>query len=171
MGAPHRPVAALPPGNHTHQAQTCQQHGVGLWLRHGLYVQQLVDKTQAAGIVAATDYKATDYLKAMRLRRVIQEAMGKVFADVDVLISPSRGGVAERISERLDVGGRGRLPLGAAGNVAGLPALSLPCGLAQNLPVGISVVSRAYQENLLLAVGKQFQAQTDWHKRRPPLPA
>ena len=133
-------------------------------------VQQLVDKTQAAGIVAATDYKATDYLKAMRLRRVIQEAMGKVFADVDVLISPSRGGVAERISERLDVGGRGRLPLGAAGNVAGLPALSLPCGLAQNLPVGISVVSRAYQENLLLAVGKQFQARTDWHKRRPPVP-
>ena len=106
----------------------------------------------------------------MRLRRVIQEAMGKVFDEVDVLISPSRGGVAERISERLDVGGRGRLPLGAAGNVAGLPALSLPCGLAQNLPVGISVVSRAYQENLLLAVGKQFQAQTDWHKRRPPVP-
>ena len=134
-------------------------------------IQQLVDKAQAAGIVAATEYKATDYLKAMRLRRVIQDAMGKVFDGVDVLISPSTAGVAERINDRLDTGGRGRLPLGAAGNVAGLPALSLPCGFAQNLPVGISLVSRAFQENLLLAVGKQFQAQTDWHKRRPPLPA
>lgn len=133
-------------------------------------IQQLVDKAQAAGIIAATEYKATDYLKAMRLRRVIQDEMAKVFSDVDVLISPSRLGVAERISDRID-GWNSRLPLLAAGNLAGLPALSLPCGLAQNLPVGISIVGRAFQENLLLAVGKQFQAQTDWHKRRPPMPA
>ena len=132
-------------------------------------IRQLVDKAQAAGIVAATEYKATDYLKAMRLRRVIQDAMAKVFDGVDVLISPSRLNVADRISDRVD-GWRNKLPLLAAGNVAGLPALSLPCGFAQNLPVGISVVGRAFQENLLLAVGKQFQAQTDWHKRRPPLP-
>ena len=86
-----------------------------------------------------------------------------------MLISPSRLNVADRISDRVD-GWRNKLPLLAAGNVSGLPALSLPCGFAQNLPVGISAVGRAFQENLLLAVGKQFQAQTDWHKRRPPLP-
>jgi aspartyl-tRNA(Asn)/glutamyl-tRNA(Gln) amidotransferase subunit A len=141
-------------------------------------IQQLVDKNQAAGIVAATGYKATDYLKAMRVRRLIQDAMAKLFIGVDVLISPSRPGVATKIDEPLDRGTgsngsskRGLKDLGAAGNLAGLPALSLPCGFAQNLPLGISVVSRPFQENLLLAIGKQYQAQTDWHKRRPPLPA
>jgi aspartyl-tRNA(Asn)/glutamyl-tRNA(Gln) amidotransferase subunit A len=141
-------------------------------------IQQLVDKNQAAGIVAATGYKATDYLKAMRVRRMIQDAMAKLFIGVDVLISPSRPGVATKIDEPLDRGGspggsarRGLKDLGAAGNLAGLPALSLPCGFAGGLPLGMSVVSRPFQENLLLAVGKQYQAQTDWHKRRPALPA
>ncbi|MFN7647397.1 MAG: amidase [Acidobacteriota bacterium] len=141
-------------------------------------IDQLVDKNQAAGIVAATGYKATDYLKALRIRRLVQEAMAKLFSTVDVLVSPSRPGVATRIDEPLDravapdgSARRGLKDLGAAGNLAGLPALSLPCGFAQNLPLGISLVSRPFEENLLLAIGKQFQAETDWHQRRPPLPA
>ncbi|MFN9754670.1 MAG: amidase family protein, partial [bacterium] len=97
---------------------------------------------------------------------------------VDVLISPSRPGVASKLEEPLDrpapptgSSKRGLKDLGAAGNLAGLPALSLPCGFAQNLPLGISLVRRPFEENLLLAIGKQFQAETDWHQRRPPLPA
>jgi aspartyl-tRNA(Asn)/glutamyl-tRNA(Gln) amidotransferase subunit A len=141
-------------------------------------IDQLVDKNQAAGIVAATGYKATDYLKALRIRRLIQDAMAKLFSTVDVLLSPSRPGVATRIDEPLDRAAapdgsakRGLKDLGAAGNLAGLPALSLPCGFAQNLPLGLSLVGRPFEENLLLAIGKQFQSQTDWHRRRPPLPA
>jgi aspartyl-tRNA(Asn)/glutamyl-tRNA(Gln) amidotransferase subunit A len=86
--------------------------------------------------------------------------------------------VATRIDEPLDRAGapdgsakRGLQDLGAAGNLAGLPALSLPCGFAQNLPLGLSLVGRPFEENLLLAIGRQFQSQTDWHRRRPPLPA
>jgi aspartyl-tRNA(Asn)/glutamyl-tRNA(Gln) amidotransferase subunit A len=55
-----------------------------------------------------------------------------------------------------------------AGNLAGLPALSLPCGFASQLPIGISLVARPFYENQLIGLGKLFQSQTDWHKRHPP---
>jgi aspartyl-tRNA(Asn)/glutamyl-tRNA(Gln) amidotransferase subunit A len=56
-----------------------------------------------------------------------------------------------------------------AGNLAGLPAISLPCGFAAGLPIGISVVGRPFYENQLVAIGKAFQSHTDWHRRRPPV--
>jgi aspartyl-tRNA(Asn)/glutamyl-tRNA(Gln) amidotransferase subunit A len=66
---------------------------------------------------------------------------------------------------------RGLSDLGAAGNLAGLPALFLPCGFADGLPVGIQVVSRPFREALLIAYGREFQTRTDWHRRRPPAAA
>jgi aspartyl-tRNA(Asn)/glutamyl-tRNA(Gln) amidotransferase subunit A len=54
-----------------------------------------------------------------------------------------------------------------AGNLAGLPAISLPCGSVENLPVALSLVSRPFTENMLLSVGNEFQKRTDWHRRRP----
>ena len=54
-----------------------------------------------------------------------------------------------------------------AGNLAGLPALCLPCGFADGLPVGIQLVGNPFSENLLIAVGKAFQERTDFHRQRP----
>jgi aspartyl-tRNA(Asn)/glutamyl-tRNA(Gln) amidotransferase subunit A len=54
------------------------------------------------------------------------------------------------------------------GNLCGLPALSLPCGFAEGLPIAISLVGRPFSENTLLAVGVAYQKATDWHRRRPP---
>ena len=53
------------------------------------------------------------------------------------------------------------------GNLAGLPALVLPCGFAENMPVALQVVGVPFSENTLLAIGREFQAHTDWHKRHP----
>ena len=54
------------------------------------------------------------------------------------------------------------------GNLAGLPALVLPCGFTENMPVALQLVGAPFSENLLLSIGKQYQAKTDWHTRRPP---
>ena len=140
-------------------------------------VDQLADKAQVAGLKASLDVPARDYLKAMRLRRLIQEAFSQLFTKVDVLLAPGRSGPASKIDQPLDQpsfqpaanlppGLQGLIP---AGNLAGLPALVLPCGFADNLPVALQVVGAPFAENLLFAIGREFQKRTDWHKRRPPV--
>jgi aspartyl-tRNA(Asn)/glutamyl-tRNA(Gln) amidotransferase subunit A len=139
-------------------------------------VDQLADPAQAAGLKAALELPAVEYLRAMRVRRLVLEAMNRLFLDVDLLLAPSRMDVAPSASEPLDGGpprarpsARGLNGLIPAGNLAGLPALSLPCGLAGGLPIGISLVARPFYENQLIAMGRAFQAKTDWHRARPPL--
>jgi len=137
-------------------------------------VDQLVDKRQAAGLKAGLNIKAADYARAMRVRGEMQRAIRRWMVDFDVLIAPSRHSVATPVSQALDAGDgraepkqRGMSDIISAGNLAGLPALSLPCGFADGLPVGISLVGRAFTENTLLAIGREYQRQTDWHKRQP----
>jgi aspartyl-tRNA(Asn)/glutamyl-tRNA(Gln) amidotransferase subunit A len=139
-------------------------------------VDQLADKRQIAGFKAMLELPATDYLRAMRIRAEVKEAFRNLFLDVDILLTPARLTGAPKITDRLDAGlgrpsptNRGLQGLIPAGNLAGLPAISLPCGFADKMPVAISLVSRPFWENQLVALGKMFQSQTDWHKRRPPV--
>jgi aspartyl-tRNA(Asn)/glutamyl-tRNA(Gln) amidotransferase subunit A len=139
-------------------------------------IDELSDPEQIAGLKANLDIPATAYLKAMRVRREVQEAVWKLFGDVDMLVSPGRMTVATPVNQSLDAEERSGPPpqdpgmsgLIQAGNLAGLPALVLPCGFAQNLPVALQLVGPPFSENLLLGVGREFQQRTDWHKRRPP---
>jgi aspartyl-tRNA(Asn)/glutamyl-tRNA(Gln) amidotransferase subunit A len=141
-------------------------------------VDQLADEKQIAGLKAGLEIPARDYLRAMRIRRLIQNEFRRVFMDCDVLLAPARSGVAPKIDQPLDgrssppgpgaqpppAGMRALIP---AANLAGLPALCLPCGLPNNLPVAIQLVGRPFSENLLLSVGMRFQQATDWHRRHP----
>ena len=144
-------------------------------------VEQLADQAQIAGLKAALDVPAKDYLKAMRIRRLIQHAFSnQVFTQVDALLAPGRSGPAPGVEQPLSpppgatpaapppappAGLAGIIP---AGNLAGLPALVVPCGFAGNLPLALQIVGAPFSENLLLSIGKEFQSRTDWHKRRPP---
>ena len=139
-------------------------------------VDELADKRQIAGLKAGLDIPARDYLKAMRIRRLVQQGFRRLFADVDLLLSPSRFTVAPPISFPLDrrpeqppPQAPGMSALIPAGNLAGLPAISLPCGFADNLPVAVQLVGLPFSENTLLALGREFQARTDWHRRKPPV--
>ena len=100
-----------------------------------------------------------------------------MFADVDLLLAPSRLTPASKITDPLDrrptpqpqPKSPGMTAMIPAGNLAGMPALSLPCGFADNLPVAIQLVGLPFSENTLVAVGNAFQARTDWHRRKPPV--
>ncbi|HLK51237.1 MAG TPA: amidase [Bryobacteraceae bacterium] len=138
-------------------------------------VDQLQDQAQIAGLKANLEIPALAYLKAMRVRRQIQEGFQDLFGRVDVLVAPGRLGPATPLDQPLDQerGGprpqdQGMTALIPAANLAGLPALVLPCGYAGNLPVALQIVGAPFTENLLLAIGREFQAHTDWHRRRPP---
>jgi aspartyl-tRNA(Asn)/glutamyl-tRNA(Gln) amidotransferase subunit A len=139
-------------------------------------VEQLADPKQMAGLKAGLEISARDYLKAMRIRSLVQQELKNMFGEMDVLLAPARFGPASRISEPLDRRAAdaleprdpGMSALIPAGNLAGLPALCLPCGFAGNLPVGVQLVGSAFSENTLLALGKEYQARTEWHRRQPP---
>ena len=70
-------------------------------------VDELADQKQIAGLKAGLEIPAKDYLKAMRIRRIMKEEIGKIFGELDLLLAPSRLGPAPKISEPLD-----RLQLG-----------------------------------------------------------
>lgn len=140
-------------------------------------VDQLADQKQIGGLRAGLEIPAKDYLRAMRIRSLIQGALREQFELIDILLAPSRFGPANKIHQPLDrpsndlpapmIAGLGALI--PAGNLAGLPALSLPCGFANRMPIAIQLVGRPFSENTLLMLGTKFQERTDWHKRRPPL--
>jgi aspartyl-tRNA(Asn)/glutamyl-tRNA(Gln) amidotransferase subunit A len=144
-------------------------------------VDELADQAQIAGLKASMELPARDYLKAMRIRRMIQREFSRLFTEVDVLLAPGRYGPATPVEQRLDTSGAppradgvpapppGFQGIIQAGNLAGLPALVLPCGFAGSLPVAVQLVGVPFSENTLLAIGRDFQARTDWHKRRPPV--
>jgi aspartyl-tRNA(Asn)/glutamyl-tRNA(Gln) amidotransferase subunit A len=142
-------------------------------------VDQLADPSQAAGLRASLEIPAKDYLRAMRIRTLIKEKFHAMFNEVDLLVAPSRYGPAPKVAEPLDgpdapratpaPNSRGLRGLIPAGNLAGLPAITVPCGFADNLPVGLQIVGPPFSENMMLALANEFQKRTDWHKRRPPL--
>jgi aspartyl-tRNA(Asn)/glutamyl-tRNA(Gln) amidotransferase subunit A len=139
---------------------------------------EMPDERQKAGLRAGLDMPARDYLHAMRIRRLVQDEIRKLFTRVDLILSPSTPGPASGIDEALDrrqtpgdkLEERGNTDIGAAGNLAGLPALSLPCGFSTtDLPVALQLVGRPFDELTLITLGREFQKQTDWHRRRPPV--
>lgn len=109
------------------------------------------------------------YLKAQKIRRLIAEDFAKAFEKVDVIAGPSAPGTASLIGEHSGDATRAyledifTLPI----NLAGLPALSLPCGLHNGLPLGLQLIGKAFDEATLLQCAHQFQCATDWHLARP----
>jgi aspartyl-tRNA(Asn)/glutamyl-tRNA(Gln) amidotransferase subunit A len=139
-------------------------------------IDELADKKQIAGLKTAAELPARDYVKAMRIRRLVQQEFRRILTNIDVLVAPAQMAVAPKLTQPLDTqpspppppdrkGGM-RSIIGAS-NLAGLPALSLPCGFADGLPVGLQLVSRPFTENLILSLGMAYQKLTDWHRQRP----
>jgi len=142
--------------------------------------EELVDARQKAGLRAALEIKARDYLQAMRLRVRLSEAFDEIFRDADVILSVGRAITATPVTQPLDsppttasnppqTRRPGNLALIPAGNLAGLPAIFFPCGLGTDgLPVGLQLVGPPFSEPLLLALVSAYQRDTDHHTRRPP---
>lgn len=137
-------------------------------------VHSLADASQAEGLKASLNYSAVDYLKAMRVRRQIAEAFENLFADVDVLLAPTRlsaADLADRPFDDTPVKRPERKGVAAglvqASNLCGLPAITIPCGFAQGLPIGLQIVGPKFQERKLLTFANAFQAHTDFHKQHP----
>lgn len=122
-----------------------------------------------AGEVART-VSGVDYIRAMQVRRLIQQAFDEIFGKYDLLVSPTMPIVAAKITEKLEKSFAYADPLGSGGNLCGLPALSLPCGFSKaGLPIGMQIVGAPLSDRKTLSLGLLYQEKTDWHRRRPPI--
>ena len=107
------------------------------------------------------------FMKAQQVRRMIANEYDEVLADVDVIAGPSAPNTAFPLNDSsksiTDMYMEDVFTVGC--NLAGLPAISVPAGLVDGLPVGMQLIGRAFDEATVLRVGHQFQMQTDWHTR------
>ena len=110
------------------------------------------------------------YLKAQKVRTLIRQDFQKAFETCDALITPVAPTTAFRIGEKITN------PLDmylsdvhvVAVNLAGIPALSVPCGISNGLPIGMQIMGPHLSEEMLLRIGHMYQRVTDWHMKHPP---
>jgi len=109
------------------------------------------------------------YLKAQKVRRLIQQDFINAFKDVDVLMSPTTPSPAfiqgEKTSDPVTMYLEDVFTI--AINLAGIPAMSVPAGFVDGLPVGLQIIGDYFSEARLLNAAHQFQQVTDWHQREP----
>jgi aspartyl-tRNA(Asn)/glutamyl-tRNA(Gln) amidotransferase subunit A len=110
------------------------------------------------------------YLKAQRVRTLIKRDFDEAFKRCDVIVTPTAPTTAFKI------GAKAKDPLQMylsdiytiSVNLAGLPALSLPCGFdADGLPIGLQIIGKHFDESTILRAAYQYEQATEWHKKTP----
>ena len=120
----------------------------------------------------SSGYYDAYYLRALKVRRLIKEDFDRAFKDVDCIVTPTSPTVAFKIGEKIDN------PLAMylsdiytiSVNLAGLPAISIPCGFNQEgLPIGLQIIARPFDEETLLRTAYTFEQNTQWQQKKPKL--
>ncbi|MFA5939044.1 MAG: Asp-tRNA(Asn)/Glu-tRNA(Gln) amidotransferase subunit GatA [Sinimarinibacterium sp.] len=119
--------------------------------------------------VLSHGYYDAYYLQAQKVRKLIYEDFKRAFASVDLVLGPTATDVAFKLGSKTDD------PVAMylndiytiAANLAGIPAMSLSCGFADGLPIGLQLMGNFFDEARLLNVAHQYQQATDFHKQMP----
>ena len=122
--------------------------------------------------VLSHGYYDAYYIKAQKIRRLISQDFMRAFQTCDVIMSPTTPSTAFKLGEKASDPVQMYLSdtFTIAANLAGLPAMSIPCGFDQtNLPIGLQLIGNYFDEAKMLATAHQYQRVTDWHLKKPPL--
>ncbi len=114
---------------------------------------------------------STEYIKARRTQSEMKHRLGRFFEQYDLLLMPSTPISAPLIEGNDAVEQARRLTrFTSPFNLTGLPALSIPCGYTNgDLPIGLQIISRAWNEAAVLQAGRAYERESDWGMRHPPL--
>lgn len=164
-GVEHCATASLP----INLAEATAYHGDMIEEKRHLYSEKVHCYLELGNRVLAKDY-----LLAQRYRTYLGQCMSEVLSNVDVLMTPTIPLVAPLLGVE-DYSNNGlKEPVWGAllrntepFNLTGLPAVAIPCGLVDGLPVSLQIIGRAFDEQSILNLGFSFQENTDWHVRWP----
>ena len=119
--------------------------------------------------VLSAGYFDAYYLQAQKIRKLVSDDFAQAFREVDFVAGPTTPspafGIGQKTSNPIEMYLNDIYTIGA--NLAGLPAMSIPCGFVRNLPVGLQLVAPPLTEARLLKLAHHFQRATDWHQRVP----
>ena len=119
--------------------------------------------------VLSAGYYDAYYLQAQKVRQLISDELGRAFEDVDLLAGPTTPtpafAIGQKMNDPIQMYLNDIYTIGA--NLAGLPAVSVPCGESDGLPVGLQLICGHLGEAELLHAAHWFQKETDWHTRVP----
>jgi len=111
------------------------------------------------------------YLKAQKVRTLIRREFDEAFEKYDALVTPTSPTVPFKIGEKLDdplqmyLSDVFTIPI----NIAGLPAITIPAGFGDGLPIGMQLIGKPFSEETLLKIAYAYEQATEWHKRRPEI--
>ena len=111
------------------------------------------------------------YIKAQKVRTLIKQEFEQAFERYDALVTPTSPTVPFKLGEKLEdpmqmyLSDVCTLPI----NIGGIPAISIPAGFADNLPIGMQIMGKPFSEETLLRIAFAYEQATTWHKRKPPL--
>ena len=122
--------------------------------------------------VLSAGYYEAYYRKASQVRTLMRNDFEEAFRQVDVIVTPTAPTPAFRIGEKVEdplqmyLSDIDTIPV----NLAGIPAISIPCGFSRaNLPIGLQIMGRHFDEKTLLRVAYTFEQNTDFHLKKPPI--
>ena len=140
----------------------------------------LYDWSTRTRLESAAITPAATYLRAQRARTLIRAELMSVLEDHDVIVLPASPTLAPPIAQSTGSPGgyyQGRLDLGrrqytSPAALAGLPAISVPCGFSDSgLPIGVQIIGRPFAEDVVLGVAHRYEQAAGWSDRRAPDPA
>ncbi len=154
-------------------SEAASWHATWLAERPGDYGSDVLARIRGGLLI-----RATEYLAAQQMRALIQQDFAGAFESVDVVVGPTVPLVAPRIGQTFEpqpplnlapraIANRATVPC----NLTGMPAISLPCGFSEGLPVGFQIMGPAFAEALVLRVAAAYEAATSWARARPPMAA
>lgn len=119
----------------------------------------------------SSGYYDAYYKKAQQVRTLIRREFSEAFTDFDALITPTSPSVAFELGAKMDdplqmyLTDICTIPI----NIAGLPAISVPCGTSDGMPVGLQVIGPQFGDQTVLQIAQAYEQSTDWHRSHPPL--
>jgi aspartyl-tRNA(Asn)/glutamyl-tRNA(Gln) amidotransferase subunit A len=120
----------------------------------------------------SSGYYEAYYRKAQQVRTLIKRDFDDAFSKVDILVTPTSPTTAFKIGEKASDPLRMYLSdiFTIAVNLAGVPAMSIPCGFtSNNLPVGLQLIGKHFDEETIFKAAYAYEQATDWHRRKPDL--
>ncbi|MEX1031253.1 MAG: Asp-tRNA(Asn)/Glu-tRNA(Gln) amidotransferase subunit GatA [Paenibacillaceae bacterium] len=119
----------------------------------------------------SSGYYDAYYLKAQKVRTLIKQDFDKVFESYDLIVGPTAPTTAFKLGEQVDdpltmyLNDIMTIPV----SLAGIPAISIPCGLSKGLPVGLQLIAKSFDESTILRTAHAFEQHTNHHQSVPQL--